>query len=79
VDTIVLSTKTALASTIKESSHWSTVYDDKVAIVFRAIPERAESQQFSAGSTGGKDRDLEITKAVTCDRKIVAVRQSKGV
>jgi hypothetical protein len=37
VDIIVLSTKTALASTIKESSHWHTVYDDKVAIVFRAI------------------------------------------
>jgi hypothetical protein len=80
VDTIVLSTKTALASTIKESSHWRTVYDDKVAIVFRAIPERAaESQQFSAGSPGGKDRDLKITKAVPRDRKIVAAKQSKGV
>ena len=80
VDTIVLSTKTALASTIKESSHWRTIYDDSVAIVFRAVPERAaESQQFSAGSSGGKDRDPGITKEVPCDRKIVAVKQSKGV
>jgi len=80
VDTIVLSTKTALAGAIKQSGHWRTVYDDTVAIVFRAVPERAaESQQVSAGSTGGKVRDPEITKVVTRDRKMVAVKQSKGV
>jgi hypothetical protein len=79
VDTIVLSTKTALASAIKESGHWRTVYDDTLAIVFRAVPERAaESQQFSAGPSGGKDRDPGITKAVNRDRKIVAAK-SKGV
>ncbi|MGD0302614.1 MAG: hypothetical protein ABSE86_36550 [Bryobacteraceae bacterium] len=80
VDTIVLSTKSALAGTIKESSHWRTVYDDTVAIVFRAVPERAaERQQVSAGPAGGKDRDPQITKAVHRDRKMVAVKQSKGV
>jgi hypothetical protein len=80
VDTIVLSTKSALASTIKESSHWRTVYDDTVAIVFRAVPERAaESQQVSAGKSGAKDRDPRITKAVHRDRKMVAVKQPKGV
>jgi hypothetical protein len=69
-----------LASTIKESSHWRTVYDDTVAIVFRAVPERAaESQQVSAGKSGAKDRDPRITKAVHRDRKMVAVKQPKGV
>jgi hypothetical protein len=80
VDTVLLSTKSALASTIKESSNWRTVYDDTVAIVFRAVSERvAESQQVSAGASGGRDRDPEITKAVHRDRKMVAVKQPKGV
>ncbi len=80
VDTIVLSTKSALASAIKESGRWHPVYDDTVAIVFRAVPERAaESQQFSTRTTGGKDRGPRITNAVPHDRKIVAVRQPKGV
>lgn len=80
VDTIVLSTTSALAGAIKESSHWRTVYDDTVAIVFRAVPERApETQQVSTGASGRKDRDPEITKAVRSDHKVVAVKQSKGV
>jgi hypothetical protein len=80
VDTIVLSTKTALAGAIKQSGHWRTVYDDTVAIVFRAVPEKAaESQQFSAGPAGGKERDPEITKAVHRDRKMVAAKQLQGV
>jgi hypothetical protein len=80
VNTIVLSTKSALAGAIKESSRWRTVYDDTVAIVFRAVPERAvDSQQVSAGTSGGKYRDPEITKAVHRDRKMVAAKQSKGV
>ena len=41
VDTVVLSTKSALATAIKESSHWRPIYDDTVAIVFKAVPERA--------------------------------------
>ena len=80
VDTILLSTKTALAGAIKQSSHWRTVYDDTIAIIFRAVPERvAESQQVSAGATGAKDRDPEITKAVHRDPKMAAVKQPKGV
>ena len=80
VDTILLSTKTALAGAIKQSSHWRTVYDDTIAIIFRAVPERvAESQQVSAGAAGAKDRDSEITKAVHRDAKMVAVKQTKGV
>jgi hypothetical protein len=80
VDTIVLSTKAALAGAIKQSGHWRTVYDDTVAIVFRAVPERAmETQQVSAGTNGGKDRDPKITTAVSRDRKMIAVKQPKGV
>jgi hypothetical protein len=80
VDTIVLSTKTALAGAIKQSGHWRTVYDDTVAIVFRAVPERAmETQQVSAGTNGGKNRDPKITTAVSRDRKMIAVKQPKGV
>jgi hypothetical protein len=80
VDTILLSTKTALAGAIKQSSHWRTVYDDTIAIIFRAVPEPvAESQQVSAGATGAKDRDPEITKAIHRDPKMVAVKQTKGV
>jgi len=41
VDTILLSPRTALASAIKESSHWRVVYDDGIAIVFRPAVERA--------------------------------------
>lgn len=79
VDTIVLSTKTALAGAIKQSGHWRTVYDDTVAIVFRAVPEQArESQQVSAGVCGRKDRDPRITKAVHRGGTIVAAK-SKGV
>ena len=75
VDTIVLSTKTALAGAIKQSGHWRTVYDDTVAIVFRAVPEQArESQQVSAGVCGRKDRDPRITKAVHRGGTIVAAK-----
>jgi hypothetical protein len=80
VDTIILSTKAALAGAIKQSGHWRTVYDDTVAIVFRAVPERAmETQQVSAGRNGGKDRDSKIATAVSRGRKMVAVKQPKGV
>ncbi|HLK18468.1 MAG TPA: hypothetical protein VKT81_05905 [Bryobacteraceae bacterium] len=80
VDTIVLPTTTALAGAIKQSSHWRAIYDDTVAIIFRAVPEQAaESQQVSAGAAGVKVRDPGITKAVHRDPKLVAVRQPKGV
>jgi hypothetical protein len=40
VDTVVLSTKSALATVIKESGHWRPIYDDTVAIVFRRRQSR---------------------------------------
>jgi hypothetical protein len=38
-----------------------------------------ETQQVSAGTNGRKDRDPKITTAVSRDRKMVAVKQPKGV
>jgi hypothetical protein len=68
IDTVLLSTKSALATVIKESGHWRTVYDDTVAIVFTAVPNRApENQSASTEITSGKERDRRITSAVPRD------------
>ncbi len=65
VDTVVLSTKSPLATVIKESGHWRTIYDDTVAIVFKAAPEQAHlHKQVSIAVASGKDSDPRITKAV---------------
>ena len=65
VDTVVLSPKSALATVIKESGHWRPIYDDTVAIVFKAAPEQTrEHQQLSTAVSSGKNRDPRITKAV---------------
>lgn len=77
VDTIVLSPATALASTIKESPHWSAVYDDQIAIVFRR-KQLPEHQQFST-AVRGKDGDRGITKAGGPDPRIIPAKPTKGV
>jgi hypothetical protein len=67
IDTIVISPKFALASTLKISRDWRVVYDDTVSLVFRRngrIPVSLVS------SDGGKDRDRAITKSITGDRRI---------
>ena len=65
VDTVVLSTKSAMATVIKGSGHWRPIYDDTVAIVFKAAPEQApQHKQFSTAISRGKNRDPRITKAV---------------
>jgi len=80
VDTIVLSTKTALATVIKESRNWRPIYDDSIAIVFTAVRDRApESEQVSTMASGGKDRDPRITKAAGRDPRITENSQLKGV
>ncbi len=71
VNTILLSPNTALATTLKESRRWHPIYDDGVAIVFRANQERtAAADQVSAVSRDGKDRDRKITKSQTSDPTI---------
>jgi len=80
VDTVVLSTTSALASVIKESRNWRPIYDDTVAIVFKAVPKpAAESQQASTPPSSGKNRDPRITKAAPPDPRIRATKPTKGV
>ena len=71
VNTILLSPKAALAGTLKESRHWRPVYDDGVAIVFRATEDRdSGAAQVSVATNDGKDRDRKITKSQTSDLTI---------
>ncbi len=72
VNAILLPADASLAGTLKESRRWHPVYDDGVAIVFRATDAASatEANQVSAVSHGGKDRDREITKTQTRDLTI---------
>jgi len=53
IHTALLSVNSSLASTLKESRNWKVVYDDGVAIVFRAVGTSGflEGGQFSASSS----------------------------
>ena len=80
VDTIVLSTKSALASAIKQSCHWRAIYDDTVAIVFRAVPKPAAPiQQVPTSVWSGQNRGPRTTHAVSRDPRIAALKPMKGV
>ncbi len=71
VNTILLSPNAPLAGTLKESRHWRPIYDDGVAIVFRATEDRAAGgAQVSVATNDGKDRDRKITKSQTSDLTI---------
>ena len=62
IDTIVLSPKFALTSTLKISPDWRVVYDDTVAVIFR----RNQSKPVSlVTSDSGTHRDRAITKTTT--------------
>ena len=62
VDTVLLPTDAPLAGALKESSRWHVVYDDGIAIVFRA-GARPESPAFSAAARDGKNSDRKGTSA----------------
>jgi len=71
VNAILLPADASLAGTLKESRRWRPIYDDGVAIVFRATDASAAgADQVSAVSQGGKNRDHEITKSQTRDLTI---------
>jgi hypothetical protein len=71
VDTILLSPNASLSGTLKESRRWTPIYDDGVAIVFRANGRvNMGRDPVSAVANGGKDRDREITKSQQSDRRI---------
>ena len=58
IDTVLLSTTSALAGAIKESRNWRVIYDDTVAVVFLAVPQTTPvSQELSTAQRGGISRD----------------------
>jgi hypothetical protein len=69
VDTVLMPPNSPLTGALKESSRWRVVYDDGVALVFRA---RGQSlgDRASAAIGGGLSRDREVTKTPTSDRPI---------
>lgn len=82
VETALLPVDASLASTLKESRDWHPVYDDGVAIVFRATGARAacaprpESEWSPAATSGGVPviaRSPTITNPR--DRKITSLRE----
>ncbi|HEX4274339.1 MAG TPA: hypothetical protein VHZ74_03240 [Bryobacteraceae bacterium] len=70
IDTIAISPKFALTSTLKISREWRVVYDDTVTVVFRrAASDHSRLPVSLISSNEGKIRDHAITNT-TNDRKI---------
>src|SRR5262249_47181649 len=65
VDTILLSTTSALAGVLKESRNWRGVYADHLAIVFRPVASAARpGERVSVVlSENGTGRDRKVTKS----------------
>ncbi len=70
IDTIVLSPRLALTSTLKISREWRLVYDDGVAVVFRRAAEHSRVPASLVSSDEGKLRDRVVTKTITRDHRI---------
>ena len=71
IDTIAISPKFALTSTLKISRDWRVAYDDGVTVVFRRTDSgRSRLTGSLVSSDEGKIRDRAITKTITRDRKI---------
>ena len=70
IDTILLSPRFALTSTLKISREWRVVYDDGVAVVFRRAAEGSRAPASLVSSNEGKLRDRVITKTITRDHRI---------
>jgi hypothetical protein len=72
VDTVLLPPNLPLAGALKESRRWRLVYDDGVALVFRAASDPArQGQRVSAIQVNsGTGRDREITKSDQRDQEI---------
>jgi hypothetical protein len=67
IDTIVISPKFALASTLKISRDWRVVYDDGISIVLR---RNGRVPVSLVSSDGGNNRDLSIARSIIGDRRI---------
>jgi hypothetical protein len=69
VDTVLMPPNSPLTGALKESSRWQVVYDDGVALLFRARAQEL-GDRVSATTGGGSSRDREVTKTPTSDRPI---------
>ncbi len=69
VDTVLMPPNSPLTGALKESSRWRVVYDDGVALLFRARVQEL-GDRVSARTGGGSGRDREVTKTPTSDRPI---------
>jgi hypothetical protein len=58
-----------LASALKISPDWRTIYDDGVSVVFRT----RRNPVSIASSSEGKERDRLITKTITSDRRFTRI------
>ena len=67
IDTVVLSPKLALSSTLKVSRDWRVVYDDHYSIVFR---RKAPASNSFPSDEEGSGRDRAIAKTNNRDRRI---------
>lgn len=68
VDTVLIQADAALAGALKESSRWHVVYDDGMAIVFRASGARTDGRQVSAAESGGKDSAQKVMPSGSPDQ-----------
>ncbi len=69
VDTVLMPPDSPLTGALKESNRWRVVYDDGVALLFRARGQ-ALGDRASAATGGGSGRDREVTKTPTSDQLI---------
>jgi hypothetical protein len=76
VNTILMPPNAPLTGALKESSRWSVVYDDGIAVVFRANGPLSMDRgaQVSASMRGGDGRDREVTKTQARDQAITETK-----
>jgi hypothetical protein len=65
VDTILMPPDAPLTGALKESSHWSVVYDDGISVVFRPRQQAGGITLSAIARDGGSGRDREVTKTRT--------------
>jgi hypothetical protein len=70
VNTILLPPGAPLSGVLQESARWRAVYDDGVALIFRAVPKAGGEPTSAASLVGGAGRDREVTKTSASDQAI---------
>jgi hypothetical protein len=70
VDTILMPPDAPLTGALKESSHWTVVYDDGISVMFRPAQRVGGTTLSAMDLHGGAGRDREITKTATGGRTI---------